>query len=107
MKPAIRQEIERKIIKAAVTSLIREGFNISVWDGESYQIKNSITVGGVMAAIMSTDEDTLIVRDSHDTPMGKIFLVYGNDGYDVIHDYSVNLEKYLDNAIKLADKYAA
>ena len=36
-------------------------------------------------------------------PCGHVFLVYGNDGYDVIADYTLNLEEPLSAANEIAD----
>ena len=40
--------------------------------------------------------------------LGWVWFVYGNDGYDVISDYTANekIEALMVNVNKLADKYA-
>lgn len=42
-------------------------------------------------ALYSTDEDQLLFYKG-DEYMGWVRLIYGNDGWDVINDYSVKLE---------------
>ena len=43
-----------------------------------------------MAAIMSTDEDQLVFyRPNVGEPAGWVFLVYGNDGYNIINSMAM------------------
>jgi hypothetical protein len=57
---------------------------------------------------METDDDRLFVYKV-DGPKGRrdwfgwVFFVYGNDGYDVISDYTTNLESSLTATNKLAE----
>jgi hypothetical protein len=50
--------------------------------------------------ITPSDKDD---RDAH----GWVRFVYGNDGWDVVSDYTTNLEPHMKNADKLADYYGA
>ena len=103
----LRQLIERTIIRCTVRTILAaqaEGgpaYTISVYDGEETPLARSRDLNAIMAAIMSTDGDALLVRraivPSSDRRyyVGAINLLYGNDGYDVIADYSVSLDDLL------------
>jgi hypothetical protein len=53
--------------------------------------------------LMSTDEDYLMVYEpGKKERLGWIHLVYGNDGYDVVSDYTTNLEALVD---PITEKY--
>ena len=98
-----RQNIERRVIRALVKTALADGCSISVYDGEAYPLKKSTSLKDIMAAIMSTDEDHLnIWKDGK--RIGSVFLVYGNDGYDVINDYSVSLEYLMPLVNAVAEK---
>lgn len=64
-------------------------------------------LAAIMDGLMSTDEDTLAVysRDGGGDwkRTGSVLLIYGNDGHDVIADYSVVLGHLLEGANALAD----
>lgn len=90
----LRQLIERAIIRQAVQSILAAAdgaYTISVFDGEAYPVKRSRDLRAIMDEIMACDEETLIVRNSVDaSKVGSIFLVYGNDGWDVIADHTAS-----------------
>lgn len=98
-----RQKIERRVIRAFVKSALADGCEISVYDGEDFCLKRSSSEKDIMAAIMSTDEDSFVLRKNGER-IGSVQLVYGNDGYDVIADYSVSLEYLMADANSVADK---
>lgn len=121
MSVKMRQEIERKIIKAFVTQAIEAGYNITVDDGEEYPLRNSTSVSEIMKAIMTTDEDRLWIdaKLTHsylenlkedvyyvNSALGWVYLVYGNDGWDVIADYTTNLEHLMTEADKISEHYS-
>lgn len=109
LDPAIRFRIliERAVIRQAVKDLIATGLVISVWDGEDYPIKKSNDVAAVMAEIGACDEEKLFVREVKEGGrfplIGTILLVYGNDGWDVMADNSLTLERDLQPAGILAN----
>ena len=63
----------------------------------------------------TTDEDCLFVRTRPGDPFdrgedrapfdGWVQFIYGNAGFDVINDYTVNLEAALARTNKLADSF--
>ncbi|MEN5458699.1 hypothetical protein ABEO27_27830, partial [Klebsiella pneumoniae] len=92
----------------AITGLLAEGYTISVFDGEETVLTKSVDPAAIEKAMFSTDEDQFHVeRDGGDKPeTGWVLFVYGNDGWDVIADNTVNLEPALKGATELADKIA-
>ena len=106
MSVKMRQEVERKIAQTAITQLLASGFVLGVFDGEETVLTHSNDAAAVLAAMFTTDEDELIVSKPGDAQdFGWVKFIYGNDGWDVIHDYTTNLETFLTEANKLADHY--
>jgi hypothetical protein len=60
----------------------------------------------VLDAMFQTDDEFLEVSDAAQNPRGWVRFVYGNDGYDVISDYTVNLESALAPVNAYADTLA-
>lgn len=98
-----RQAIERRIVRKLVADALKAGYALSVNDGgEELAITDSRDAKAVLAALMNTDEDYLILRQGEDK--GWVRLVYGNDGWDVICDCTLNLEDVLAGVEALADQ---
>ncbi|WP_262222480.1 hypothetical protein [Stenotrophomonas maltophilia] len=102
--------IERAVIRKAVSDLIAEGYAIQVHNGEELAVNGTRDAATVMAAIMQTDEDRLYLLNVEGpayapkmTRAGWVHLVYGNDGWDVVSDYTTNLGNALTGAGDLAD----
>lgn len=102
-----RMLVERAVIRHAANALIRSGFFLIVHDGEEKCFETPTqSLDLVMDSIMSTDEDYIYVAEAVDGKFqrrGRIDLVYGNDGYDVICDHSVSLEEYLADTYEFAE----
>ena len=77
--------IARKIVKDALAN----GWTVSVNDGEDWVVKRSDDSRAILAALCSTDSDTLRLRDAAGERVGDILLIWGNDD-DVISDHSDN-----------------
>ena len=110
--PAVRarQRIEQKIALTAVEQLLAAGYLLGVNDGEETTVHHSRDAKAIEAALFTTDEDYIYVylKDDKDVrPDFWVRLVYGNDGYDVISDYSVAIEHGLTEAHALAAFYEA
>ena len=103
-----RVEIEKRIYSRIVKDAIKQGFNVSVFDGEEYALEHSKKYSDIMRAGFSTDADALVIYKD-DKRMGFVSLIYGNCGYDVISDYTANdtIETLLIGANALADKLEA
>jgi len=108
MSIAARQKMERQIARKVVTSGIAAGYQLSVFDGGEVTVARSTTVSEVMAGLFTTDDDRLLFfRPGEAQPCGWVWLVYGNDGWDVVNDYTTNLESVMKPADKLADRLGA
>ncbi len=107
VKVKVRMFQERAIIRAIVTEAFTKGYAVRVWDGEDWATDGFLKseLDTVMDAIMATDEENIFFhrdRVESDPPprrgtvysefikLGQIFLVYGNDGNDVMADSTVN-----------------
>jgi hypothetical protein len=84
-----RLKIEEKIVKRVIRDMLAAGFKISVHDGEEIVLQPSTDAEVIAAAMFSTDDDRLIC--TKDDVRGFVQFIYGNDGVDVINDYSISL----------------
>jgi hypothetical protein len=91
-KVAARQRVERKICMATVDALLAAGYSLGVNDGEEVTIAYSRDRAKIADALFTTDEDYLLIysraEEKDTTPNMWVRFVYGNDGWDVICDYS-------------------
>ncbi len=108
MSVKMRQEVERKIARAAADGILSAGFKIIVNDGEEDVTGHLESTDDVLKAMFTTDEDYMVVVTRGDFPIqfGWVRFIYGNDGWDVINDYSVSLKKYLAKANEIAESYS-
>lgn len=97
---AIEGRVARKVIKAALAL----GYLISVHDGEEVTVSKSRDAKAIEDAMFTTDEDTLLIHIPNGKRIGNIFFVYGNDGWDVINDYSFSLESMMDPIYEWIDR---
>jgi len=110
MSVKLRMELERRIARAALKSLIEAGFSITINDDEFGNgedvIKRSQDLRAILAAMFSTDGDLIIVHNTQGKRFAWVSLIYGNSGHDVIHDHTTNISQYLLAANEIADQYA-
>ena len=101
-----RQKIERRIVKAVIKSAIDAGGSVSLYDGGEWTVKKSRDAKVLANAIMSVDEESLRIHNAAGESIGTVYLVYGNDGYDVICDHTdaPAMDAILASAFALADK---
>lgn len=98
--PTVRARVimERKIVTKLIDNALAAGYTLRVDQGacndpEEYTDPTTDRAA-VIDAIMECDEDRLFYeKDGYNA--GWVFLVYGNDGWDVICDYSIFLEDHL------------
>lgn len=106
-----RQRIERQIARQTAKDLIAAGYRVAVFDGEEIALTASTDVRAIMAAMFSTDEDYLIAmtpgEDGKMKRAGWVRFIYGNSGWDVINDYTTNLEAALAETNTLVNQLAA
>lgn len=97
-----RQQMEDRIIRKFCESAIKAGYTVAIHDGEESTAPMQ-DVEKLMEAAFSVDEETFLVYDG-DKYLGSVYAVYGNNGWDVIADYSMAIESLLDEALNLADE---
>jgi hypothetical protein len=78
----------RRLVLAALGA----GHLVSVFDGEAFPVKRSVTLSEIMANLGQADEEWLHVRTSSGERVGSFFLVWGNaaDGSELIADHTDN-----------------
>lgn len=96
-----RVATERKIVMALIDHALAEGYELAIDDGDvrPFWTTDRRTL---IDNIMETDEDYLRFRKDGKIA-GWVFLVYGNEGWDVICDNTTNLEEFLAPITKLAE----
>jgi hypothetical protein len=111
---AARQKIEVAIVKQIVADALKAGYTLSVDDGGEWPLalSRSTDAKAVLDALINTDLDTLILErvdaaTGARSEYGWVRLVYGNDGWDVINDYTLSIEDVLAGANALAEKLEA
>lgn len=117
MSVAMRQRVEKVIVRKLVADLLAAGYRLTVSLENGYDIEECLlgstdrrkileeAFAGDECHVFVHKDDKLIEGRSLNC-IGWVKLVFGNDGWDVISDYTTNLEKYMDGASRLADKYA-
>lgn len=88
----IRARVEAQIARRVAEAFISRGFTVSVNDGEETTVKNSTDINVILDAMWTTDEDYLYINRDNGKRLGMVYFVYGNEGPDVIADYSMSLE---------------
>jgi hypothetical protein len=101
----LRMELEMRIPRAAVKGLLAAGYLITVYDGEEDTLVRSSDAKAILKATRTTDEDYLLASTASRNDAGWVRFIYGNEGPDVINDYTVNLEDALKGANAIANRY--
>ena len=89
--------IEKHLATLIVKEARAHGWTVSVHDGEEYTLEKADDEESILDEMFSTDEDALHFFDPtrRNRSMGWIQLIYGNEGHDVVHDYSGNLDAFM------------
>lgn len=100
----LTRELERRIVKQVVDDLLAAGFTLWIdRDGEDERIEVKNSYGETLDELFACDEERLYAYRS---PVeGWVYFVYGSNGYDVVSDYTTNLQEWMESAIKIADEY--
>lgn len=118
---------EHLILKELITEAISHGFYVRVHDGEEWAGPATRNIKRALEDTRSTDDDDIVfivsdtnldkvseeVREFYHKSkaarperkgfdFGTVSLGYGN-GHDVIGNYSLSVEKYIEKTIKLAE----
>ena len=110
-----RVRFEEQVIRDIVKAVLPNVVHFRVFDGEEYS-KPLTTWTQVKNEIHACDEEYLIIRfkpntfgEMTDTETARLYLVYGNEGWDVVCDWSYHNDKvyeYLDPIISKASDRA-
>lgn len=117
MSAVMRQEVERKIVGQFVLDALEQGYRLAVSLERGYDIDEmllgSTDYDAIMEAAFAGDDCHLFVqgpgpttRNGQVVSEGWVYCVFGNDGWDVISDYTVNLEPLMAEAKKISDHYS-
>ena len=103
MNVNMRQMVEKRIARRFINDAIAAGYTLTVNNGEETPIRNSAECAKILKEMFATDEEYLyVLKDGK--AIGWVFFVYGNDGYDVISDYTCNLEPIMQGVTELSNK---
>ena len=98
-----RQRMERLVCRALINTLLIAGYVLAVDTGEEILPKTD-KLRDIMKHLFTVDQEHIYVFCKHTQKMiGWVFLVYGNDGFDVIANYTANLEKHMNAADRISD----
>ena len=87
------QLLETEIAYHILRVLLEDGYTLKINDGKhTYSPKQSPTF--LLSCMFKTDED-IIIASKPDIADKYIHLIYGNDGWRVIHDYTATLDSVL------------
>lgn len=103
MIKTIRQ-LERKVLRRLILNGIRASYSISVHDGGEVVVLNSKSVKELFEGMFSVDEERLFFHKEGES-IGIVHLVYGNEGWDVISDYTVGLEPLMVGPNEVGEKF--
>lgn len=99
-----RIAVEQEIVTRTVNALIAAGFALNINDGASERPKVATkVVADILAELMTGDDEYLMVYSDDGDGGGWVHFVYGNSGYDVISDYTTNLEAVIGPVMKYAE----
>ena len=105
----MRQRVERIIARRFILDAKAAGYLFNIDNGgDDYELPQPTNnVKELLATMFATDEERLYVfKPDQSKPFAWVYFVYGNSGWDVISDYTTNLETVMQGASKLADKYS-
>lgn len=120
MSVKMRQEVEKKIVGAFVDAALAAGYRLSVSLERGYDIEDMLlgstdrdkimeeATAGDDCHIFISESTGDVVEDGVIVSIGWVYCVYGNDGWDVISDYTINLDELglMTAAKEISDQYA-
>ena len=98
---------ERAVGRRVVADLLVAGYTLTVDNGGDGrpEVYKSTSFKAVTNGMMLTDEEHLIA--SKNGKRSWVFFVYGNDSWEVICDYSTDLEGVLKRAFAMCERLEA
>ena len=79
---------DAKQARDLIGKALAAGLSVSVHDGEAWALKRSTDAAAILAALGSTDADSLRFRDAAGENVGFAYLVYGNGPDELVADCS-------------------
>ena len=98
MNVETRKSIERSIVKLTIQTLLDAGCRLTInlhndtENNKRDEIKDFTE--HTLDDVMASDSEYLFVNDDN-----WVYFIFGNDGWDVIADYSLGIEKIMDPLI--------
>lgn len=100
--------MEEAIVRLFIKTALAAGYTLTVNNGgDEDEIEVSTDEQAIIDVMREAGEDIayLFKLDNVAKHVGWVQFVYGNDGYDVICDYTTNLEELLKPCTDLANTY--
>lgn len=108
----IRASIERRIVRKTVDALLAAGYALQTDQGGGELTPATPTRDRevIFDALVETDDEHLLATKGDEQQgvkhtKGWVYFVYGNDGWDVISDYTTNLEQVLEPVNEYANSF--
>lgn len=101
-----RIAMEKEIFGRVVDAGVKAGFKLRLHNGDDWTGPKTDNRKQLKEDCFQTDEDKLFFYkpdQEKGTYYGWVYFVYGNDGHDVISDYTTNLESVLKPVNDYAD----
>lgn len=111
---ALRERIqaERQIAQATIRALLAAGYSLRVHSGEEWESQRIREPGRrserhLMQALFNLDEAWLMTKriEGKEIVKGWVRFVFGNDGWDVISDHTMDLEEALKATEAVIEKW--
>jgi len=105
-----RAMLELAIVDCLIDEAKKTGHILKIIDDEKYEEdKEDIYYDeDIKDLLFNLDEAIVYIFEKEsDEPIGSIFLVFGNYGYDLISDYSTKIENFLAPVLELSKKLGA
>ena len=96
-----RARLELQIVNKLIAVAHETGHTLRVME---YEEDNEGELNyDVKMELFDLDEANVRIYDSAGKYVGRVYLVFGNDGFDLISDYTLGAETFLQPVLKLAD----
>ncbi len=87
---AKRMRMEKRMASGLVKACLARGFAITIDNGEDKPVVKGTGYREIMDNLWQTDEESILIYDTEGVCRGWFFLVYGNDGWDLVADFTAN-----------------
>ena len=100
----MRRAMELRILLSSVRELLGQGFELAINNGgDQDECEPTTKLATLKDALYNADEDYVLVHKDGKC-IGWLRFIYGNSGWDVLSDYTTNLEALLPKTMALIDK---